>query len=129
VERGEIWLGCLPGDCGSERKGTTVYFDRVQEIVDEIWKLTSRPCRGTSEGIFAGDAYVANQHRLSSSNVYHWVFRDVPQYAGKDKPNGKCIGGERDVKCSEETDDGVPGLVSNGRAKKGGVSINWGVYI
>ncbi|GAQ92530.1 hypothetical protein KFL_010410030 [Klebsormidium nitens] len=123
VERGEICWGCLPGDRGLQRVGKDVYFDRVEELVDEIRELMSGPCRGTSDGILAGEAYVANQHRLSSSNVYHRVFRDVPQYAGKDRANGKCVGGERVVKCNEETGEttsnGCPELVSDEVPVKG----------
>ena len=40
-----------------------------------------------------------NQHRLSSSNIYHRVFRDVPQFAGLDEADGKCIGDESWDKC------------------------------
>jgi hypothetical protein len=42
---------------------------------------------------------VANQQRLSSSNVYHRVYRDVPQFAGRDDVDGMCIGGEMGDKC------------------------------
>jgi hypothetical protein len=97
VECGEIWLDRIGPN--TVLAGEAVTKEEALSLVGQIRELMSGPCRGTSEGVLAGEAYVVNQHRLSSSNVFHRVFRDVPQYAGLDEVGGKCIGGENWDKC------------------------------
>jgi hypothetical protein len=92
VTVGEIWL-----DGSGDVQPVTVAD--AQRLVGIIRELMSGPCRGTTEGVLAGEANVANQQRLSSSNVYHRVYRDVPQFAGRDDVDGMCIGGEMGDKC------------------------------
>jgi hypothetical protein len=97
VECGKIWLDRVGPN--TVLAGEAVSKDVALSLVGQIRELMSGPCRGASEGVLAGEAYVVNQHRLSSSNVFHHVFRDVPQYAGLDKADGRCIGGENWDKC------------------------------
>jgi hypothetical protein len=104
----EMWLG--REECGAVRRGKLIRADVQKRLADEIRALMSGPCRGTSEGIQAGEEYVVNQHRLSSSSVYHRVYRDGPQYVGRDAENGMCEGGESWNKCKEWNDDTLPEL-------------------
>jgi hypothetical protein len=69
-----------------------------------IVELMSAPCRGVKEGVqgLSPAAFVANQHRLSRSGVYHKVFRDLPQYMECDEDDGSCVGGESTYKCRED---------------------------
>jgi hypothetical protein len=94
VKAGETWL--------DTEDGVSVEKEDALTLAGEIKGLMSGPCRGTAEGLLAGEVYVANQHRLSSSSVYHRVYRDVPQYAGRDNADGMCVGGEKWDKCITE---------------------------
>ncbi|GAQ93113.1 hypothetical protein KFL_013070010 [Klebsormidium nitens] len=103
VPVGYIWLEPFAaGGSGEVLGGHPVTADKALSLIGKIKELMSGPCRGTSEGVLAGEAYVVNQHRLSSSNVYHHVFRDVPQFAGLDAADGMCLGGENWDKCLTE---------------------------
>jgi hypothetical protein len=82
--------------------GVSVEKEDALTLVGEIKGLMSGPCCGNAEGLLAGEVYLANQHRMNSSSVYHRVYRDVPQYAGRDNVDGMCVGGKKWDKCITE---------------------------
>jgi hypothetical protein len=86
VVSGTIWLD--REGLNTVLAGKAVTKDKALSLVGQIWELMSGPCRGAFKRVFAGEAYVVNQHMLSSCNAFYRVFRDLSQYAGLDKADG-----------------------------------------
>lgn len=91
----DIWLS------SPQHSGRKVKEADAQRLATQIRELLSGPCLGTLEGVQGTDptAYVDNQHQLSSSRVYHTVYRDVPQYGCRDAADGMSLASESRDKC------------------------------